>query len=120
MNVYDQAHQLASAIKGSEEFKQYDRLKKQIESNDDLNRAVRDFMSRQLELQTSQMMGQEPDADTIQQMQQLSAALMADPTAAEYMQCQMRFSMMMADVYKILGEVSDMGIDPSMFGGNRE
>lgn len=28
MNVYDQAHGLAKAIKESEEFKQYDQLKK--------------------------------------------------------------------------------------------
>jgi len=112
MNVYDQAHQLASAIKESEEFKQYDSVRKQVEANDDLNKAVKDFMSRQLELQTAQMMGQEPDADTISQMQQLSAALMADPTAANYMQCQMRFSMMMADVYKIIGETADLGFDP--------
>jgi len=36
---------------------------------------------------------------------------MRDPLAAEFMQAQMRFSLMMNDVYKILGEamgVSDM------------
>lgn len=111
MNVYDQAHQLASAVKESEEFKQYDTAKKKIEASPDLENAIKDFMNRQFELQASQMMGQEPDQEMIQQMQQLSAALMADPTAAEYIQCQMRFSMMMADVYKIIGEVADLGFD---------
>lgn len=115
MNVYDQAHQLASAIKESEEFKQYDSVKKQVEANPELDKAVKDFMSRQFELQTAQMMGEEPDADTIQQMQQMSAALMTDPTVANYLQCQMRFSMMMADVYKIIGETADMGF-PGMGG----
>ena len=38
--------------------------------------------------------------------------------AAQYLQCQMRFSMMMADVYKILAEVSDLGID-QMIGGDK-
>ena len=113
MNVYDQAHQLATAIKGSEEFKQYDRSKKQIEANPELDRAVKDFMARQFEVQAAQMMGQGPDAETIQKMQQLSAALMTDPTAANFIQCQMRFSMMMADVYKIIGETADMGFDPT-------
>lgn len=111
MNVYDQAHQLATAVKGSEEFKQYDAVKKKIEQSPDLEKAIKDFMNRQFEIQASQMMGQEPDQETIQQMQQLSAALMADPTAAEFIQCQMRFSMMMADVYKIIGEVADLGLD---------
>ena len=34
MNVYDQAHGLAQAIKASEEFKQYDALKKQVDAMD--------------------------------------------------------------------------------------
>ncbi|MBQ4596761.1 MAG: YlbF family regulator, partial [Firmicutes bacterium] len=33
MNVYDQAHSLAAAIKASEEFKQYDQSKKTVEAN---------------------------------------------------------------------------------------
>ena len=33
MNVYDQAHGLAQAIRESEEFKQYDQYKKQIDQN---------------------------------------------------------------------------------------
>ena len=36
---------------------------------------------------------------------------MQDPSAAQYLQCQMRFSVMMADVYKIIGESADMGMD---------
>jgi len=107
MNVYDQAHSLATAIKASEEFKQYDRHKKTIEANPELNNAIKDFMAKQLEMQTVQMMGQAPDAESFQQIQQLSAILMQDPSAAQYLQAQMRFSMMMADVYKIIGEAAD-------------
>ena len=112
MNVYDQAHQLASAIKGSEEYKHYMAAKKQIESDPQLDAAGKDFMSKQFELQAAQMMGQGPDSEAFQKLQQLSAVLMTDPTAANYLQCQMRFSMMMADVYKIIGETADMGFDP--------
>ena len=57
MNVYDQAHGLASAIKASEEFKQYDALKKQIDANADLSKMLKDFQAKQLEFQTKQMMG---------------------------------------------------------------
>ncbi len=111
MNVYDQAHQLAKAIRESEEFKQFDATKKQIEANPQLDQAIKDFMKKQLELQTSQMMGQQVDQEAFQQIQQLSVVLMQDPLAANYLQCQMRFTMMMSDVYKIVGEVSDFGLD---------
>jgi len=112
MNVYDQAHQLAQAIKESEEFKQFDLYKKQVDANPQIREAVQDFMKKQFEIQAAQMTGQGMDQDMMQQLQQLSAILMQDPTAAQYMQCQMRFSMMMADVYKIIGETADLGFNP--------
>lgn len=117
MNVYDQAHTLAKAVKECEEFKQYEAAKKEVEANPQLDQALKDFMKQQFELQAAQMIGQEMDQEVIQKLQQLSAILMQDPAAAQYLQCQMRFSMMMADVYKIIAEVSDFGID-QMGNGN--
>ncbi|NLD20317.1 MAG: YlbF family regulator [Clostridiales bacterium] len=118
MNVYDQAHTLAQAIRESEEFKQFDSNKKTVEENPQLNDAVHDFMKKQFEMQTAQMTGQQMDPALFQQIQELSAILMQDPAAAQYLQCQMRFSMMMADVYKIIGEVADFGFNP--LGGLNE
>lgn len=112
MNVYEQAHSLAAAIKESEEFKQYDQHRKIIEENPQLNESIKDFMAKQMEMQAAQMMGQEIPQETFQQFQQLSAILMQDPAAAQYLQCQMRFSVMMADVYKIIGEAANLGFDP--------
>ena len=116
MNVYDQAHSLAAAIKASEEFKQYDQSRKAIEANPELDAAIKDFMNKQFELQAQQMMGQEIDAESFGKLQQLSAILMQDPAAAQYLQNQMRFSMMMADVYKIIADVADFGVGPAGAG----
>jgi len=110
MNVYDQAHNLARAIKESEEFKQYDYLKKVIDQNADLSKMVKDFQAKQFELQAKQMMGEEMPADMMQSIQELYQSIMTDPTAAQYMQAEMRFSLMMNDVYKILGEVMGLGM----------
>ena len=98
-----------------EEFKQYDQYKKIVKENPQLNQSLKDLMKKQMEMQAAQMMGQEVTQEAFQQIQQLSAILMQDPTAAQYLQCQMRFSMMMADVYKIIGETADLGQD--LFGG---
>lgn len=112
MNVYEQAHSLAAAIRESEEFKQYEQQKKVIEANPQLNDSIKDLMAKQVEMQAAQMTGQQIPPETFQRIQQLSAILMQDPSAAQYLQCQMRFSMMMADVYKIIGETADLGFDP--------
>ena len=118
MNVYDQAHSLATAVKESEEYKQFQARKKDIEGNPELEKALNDFLKQQFEMQAAQAMGQPMDPESLGKLQQLSGILMQDPAAAQYLQCQMRFSMMMADVYKILAEVSDLGID-QMIGGDK-
>ena len=49
MNVYDQAHGLAQAIKMSEEYKQYEGAKAKINENEDLSKMIRDFQTKQFE-----------------------------------------------------------------------
>ncbi|MGI6765636.1 MAG: YlbF family regulator [Lentihominibacter sp.] len=112
MNVYDQAHQLARAIKESEECKRFNDVKKKVENNPELDAAIKDFMKRQFEFQAAQMMGEEPDQEVFMQLQQLSAVLMQNPLTSEFLQNQMRFSAMMSDVYKIIGDVADFGMGP--------
>ena len=88
MNVYDQAHGLAKAIRECEEFKQYDQLQKLIDQNQELSAMLKDFQTKQFEMQAKQMMGEQVEADAMQQMQELSQIMMRDPLAAQYMQAQ--------------------------------
>ncbi len=120
MNVYDQAHQLARAIKESEECKRFNEVKKKVEENPELDAAIKDFMKRQIEFQAAHMMGEEPDQEVFTQLQQLSAVLMQNPLTNEFLQNQMRFSAMMSDVYKIIGEVADLGMVPADDAGDTE
>ena len=103
MNVYDQAHGLANAIKDSQEYKDYARLKAEIDKNTEVSNMLKDFETKQMEIQTKQMLGEEV---TIQDLYQI---VMRDPSAAEYLQAQTRFSVMMSDVYKILGDAMGLG-----------
>lgn len=109
MNVYDQAHGLAQAIKASEEFKQYDALKKQIDANEELSKMIKDFQTKQLEFQTKQMMGETAGPEDMAVIQQLYAIMAKDPLAAQYLEAEMRFSLMMKDVYEIVGEAIGAG-----------
>lgn len=109
MNVYDQAHGLAQAIKMSEEYKQYEGVKAKINENEDLSKMIRDFQTKQFEFQAKQMAGQQPTQEDISSLQQLYGILLKDPLAAQYLETEMRFSLMMKDVYEILGEVAGMG-----------
>lgn len=108
MNVYNEAHNLAKSIKESEEFKQYDALRKQIEANEELNNMIKDFEKKQLELQAKQLMGEDP-GDMTQAVNELTQIVIKNPMAAQYLQAQMRFTLMMNDVYKILADAIGLG-----------
>ena len=100
MNVYDQAHILAKAIKECEEYKQYMNAKNMIAQNPDLDKMIQDFQAKQLEMQAKQIAGEEMDAEAVAKMQELMTIMMQDPAAAQYV----RFALMMQDVYQILNE----------------
>ncbi len=108
MNVYNEAHNLAKSIKESEEFKQYDALRKQIEANEELNNMIKGFEKKQLELQAKQLMGEDP-GDMTQAVNELTQIVIKNPMAAQYLQAQMRFTLMMNDVYKILADAIGLG-----------
>ena len=108
MNVYNEAHNLARAIRESEEFKQYDAIKKKVAENPSLTQMLNDFQAKQFEMQAKQLMGEAMGDGMTAHIQELYNIMMRDPLSAQYLQCEVRFSLMINDVYKILGEV--MGI----------
>ncbi len=116
MNVYDQAHKLAQAIKESEEYKQYALNKENMEKNPEVLAMINDFQKKQFELQAKKMMGEEMSEDFMYQVQELYGIMMKDPMAAQYLQNEMRFSLMINDVYKILGEAMGLSQMPGMQG----
>ena len=109
MNVYDQAHQLAAAIKESEEYKHFKAAEEQLKTKPDLEKMIKDFQEKSVEIQLKQMTGEQPDAEDMQKLQQLYGIVAMDPIAASYMESDMRFSIMMKDVYEILGEAMGKG-----------
>ena len=87
----------------------YDQAKAKLKENPELEKMIKDVQKKQFEMQAMVMMGQEVPQDQMASIQALYAIILKDPVAAQYMETEMRFSVMMKDVYEILGEVSGMG-----------
>ena len=104
MNVYDEAHSLAKAIKESNEFIEFEKVKKQVDADEQLSQMLKDLQEKQMQIQTAQMTGKEPDAELISQMQSLATMVGTKPLAAQYMQAEATFSVMINDVFGIIGE----------------
>lgn len=104
MNVYDYAHQLARAMKDSNEYQEYKRLDEKVKTNSHCQSMRDDFTKRQIEIKSLQMMGEEVDEKKLQELQELYKVLMQNPLMTEFMHAEFKLSQMMEDIYKILGE----------------
>ena len=108
MNVYDEAHSLARAIKESNEFIEFDKVRKEVNADKEVSEMIAEMQKLQLELQAAQISGTEPNADLMNRIQSLSTMMATKPLAAKFMQSEAAFSIMMNDVFKIIGEA--MGV----------
>ena len=109
MNVYDEAHSLAKAIKESNEFKEFDRMRKIVDNDKEVADMLKELQELQMQLQASQLSGQAPDQAVTSRFQTLSTMIATKPLAAQYMQAQVAFMIMMNDVFGIIGEA--MGVN---------
>lgn len=111
MNIIDQAHVLARAIKESDEFREYQRLK-DVAYDDATNRALLDEYKRlQYQMQARLASGSPVEESDFQRMQQIASLLQFNQDASAYLLAEFRFQRTLADVYKILADVAGIDLD---------
>ena len=104
-NPYDKARELSIAIKESQEYIDYTAAKERASHNPELVAVLNDYQEKQFDLQRKTLLGEEIGSDVMQQMQNLYQILAADPAAAAYLQAEYRFTMMVNDIYGVLGDI---------------
>lgn len=113
MNVYDQAHALMRALKESEEYREYMRLK-DVAYEDATNSALLEEYKRlQFKLQAKMASGESLPDDEMQRLNQIGTLLQLNQDAGAYLLAEFRYQRLLADVFRILSEAS--GISPDMF-----
>ena len=113
MNIYDQANNLASALKQSDEYREYMRLK-EIAYGDDTNRALLDeYKKLQFALQAKMAAGESLPDDDMTRLNQIGTLLQLNQDAGAYLLAEFQYQRLLADVFRILADAS--GISPDMF-----
>ena len=107
-NVYDLAHQLARAIKDSDEYKSFMERKDALEENERNKEMVEDFQEQILQLQIDYMSGKDIDEEEIKKIGKLEEVLTLNPIINSYFQAELRFSQMIQDINGIIGEAIDI------------
>ena len=111
MNPYDQAHALARALKESEEYQEYIRLKETAYESD-TNRALLDeYKKLQFRMQAKLAAGESMPPDDVQRLQQIGTLLQFSPDVSAYLMAEFRFQRMLTDIFKILADVAGVDLD---------
>src|SRR5665647_3779481 len=102
MNVYDEANSLAKALKESTEYKNFLTAKQKLEKDPSKYDMAKDYIRKQMQAQSMQMMGQEMDEEQINSYNTLANTIMGIPEIAEFFQAQMYFSVIFQDITCLL------------------
>lgn len=104
MNVYDTANKLAEEIKSSEEYESFKKIKNELENNIELKNKIKEFEQKRQQMQMLTIQGIETTAEKAQEIQNMYTELLKDEKAKEYFETEMKFSVLIADVNKIIGD----------------
>ena len=104
MNIYDTANKLASEIKQSDEYKAYKNAKQQIESNAEIKSKINEFDKLRVDMQKAMLKGESTSNELSVKVQNLYTELYQNEIAKNYLESEMRFSVMVTDINKIISE----------------
>ena len=107
---YDQAHRLANAIKASDEWQEYHRLREEVMGDETTAALIREYKKLQMSLQMAAMAGQQGDAEDMQRFSGITTLLFSKPEVSAYLLSEMRMQQAMADIFKILTEAADIDL----------
>ncbi len=118
MNVYDEANNLARALKESTEYKNFLAAKEKLEQDPEKYEMAKDYMRKQMEIQSFQMLGNELTEDQITSYNAIANTIMSIPEIAEFFQAQMYFSVVFQDITDIMAKAVDL--DMGLFDSEDE
>ena len=107
-NVYDIAHELCRSLKETDQYKNFVAAKKKVDANEGVKKMLDDFHVKNTEFQTKAIMTGGQDQALLEEIQKLYSIVASDPLAAEYLQAELSYSQVMAEIYQILGEAAEV------------
>lgn len=102
MNIYDKAHELAAALKGSQEVAEITAAMKLVDADPESKRMLDDFRTRQNEVQQRMMAGEMPAPEEMEQMEKLFEVLSLNLNIRRLFDAERRLSVIIQDVNKII------------------
>ncbi|MNH74986.1 hypothetical protein D3C87_398360 [compost metagenome] len=104
MNIYDKAHELAQALRDSQEVQEITAAVKLIDADPESKRMLDDFRNRQNELQQRMMSGDMPSPEEMENMEKQFEVLSLNLNIRRLFDAERRLSVIIQDVNKIIAD----------------
>jgi len=104
MNLHDQAHELARAIKDYEAYQEMKAIRKQIEADGVSKAMLNDFRRRQSELQQQAAAGVQPQQAEVERLEKLYGTIAQNPAIRKLFEAERRLSEALEEVQRIIAE----------------
>ena len=112
MNAYDKGHELARALKESEEYRALGVARRELDREPAARDMVKDFLRKQMEMQLEVMSGKADAKAKEASLQKLGELLSMNVRSRDYIAAYFRFQKIMTDIYKMIGDAVGEGMDP--------
>ena len=104
MYVYDEANNLAKAIRESKEYSEYKKAKENLNNDIEMKTKIEEFEKIRYDIQVMDFQGKEQDTEKQKKLQEMYEILMKEPKIKEFFDIEVRFNIMLADVNRIISE----------------
>lgn len=104
MNFYDKIHEMVRALKQTNEFTQYMKLKEELKKDEKSYNMLKDFKDKQKKYQMEYIDGKEQNDKEIGEMQNLYSLVIQNDTSRKLLENEMKINVMLADMQKTVGD----------------
>lgn len=116
MNLYDYAHSLVKAIKESPEYKKFKMAQDKLQTDSIAKKMLADLRKTQWNMQKQKLSGLEVAPEQEAQLSRLLEVINLNLIVKEYLEAEYRFSILLTDIQKIIGEAMQDIISPEIWG----
>ncbi len=109
MNIYDKINDLAAALKENSDVVAFRDAANAINGNEEKTKMLEDFREIQIAAYHESVKDGKVSQETTEKMQSFASVIQSNPEINDYLQAEMRFSMLFEDMMKSINEA--VGVD---------
>jgi cell fate (sporulation/competence/biofilm development) regulator YlbF (YheA/YmcA/DUF963 family) len=115
MNILDHAHALVKALKVSPEYREFKRRQEKLQKDKDAKQMLVDLRKVQWKIEKQKISGQQPTPEDDEQLNRIMGVVSSNDTVKEYLEGEYKFSVILNDIQKILGEAMQEIFTPELW-----